>query len=235
MIKNKRISLLIPCLNEQEGIGSLLQRVPRIVDEMIVVDNGSTDATARIGMDLGAKVVFEPQKGYGQAYLTGFKHCSGDIIATMDGDDSYPLEALPELVEKLLQKELDFISGTRFPLRNPEAMSLVNIVGNRLLTFFFRSLTGRDIRDSYSGMWVFKREILSLMELESKGMPLAQEIKMEAILNRNINFDEHPIDYRPRLGKAKLRRWRDGMQTLLFLPKKRLKIALRKDEFKKSN
>jgi len=227
MYKNTKISLVIPCYNEEAGIDKILKRTPSLFDEVIVVDNASTDRTSEVARRLGAKVVFERQKGYGQAYVAGFKVASADIIVTMDGDNSYSIEETPKLINYLINNKLDFISGCRFPLQQKQAMSLLNRLGNYILTVFFDILTFRKIRDSQSGMWVLKREILKEMRLKSRGMAFSEEIKMEVILNRHIKFAEIPINYSERLGRVKLKKWKDGLINILFLFKKRIEIFLR--------
>jgi glycosyltransferase involved in cell wall biosynthesis len=145
---------------------------------------------------------------------------TGDIIATLDGDGSYPAERIPALVEMLLAENLDFISGCRFPLENPAAMPWSNRIGNFLLTVAMALLYGRRIRDSQSGMWIFRRSLLSSLVLSSGGMPLSEEIKIET-LRKGFRFREVHIPYRDRIGEAKLRKWRDGWENLVFLVKRR--------------
>jgi len=227
MHKNKKISLVIPCFNEAEGLRKMLKRRPSFIDEVIVVDNNSTDGTFKVAKKMGARVIFEKQKGYGQAYLTGFKLSQGDVIVTMDGDNTYPLEEISGLVDFLIDNNLDFISGCRFPLKDEQSMKFINRLGNLVLTFFFSILTFWRIKDSQSGMWVFKKSVLSKMNLKSQGMALSEEIKMEAILNKDIQFREVPISYNDRVGQVKLKKWRDGLINLLFLFKKRLELILR--------
>ena len=99
MYKNLRITAVIPCLNEEIGISEVLREVPPFVDEVIVVDNGSTDRTAVIARDMGAHVISELHRGYGKAYKSGFSRATGDIIVTLDGDHSYPVDALSYLLE----------------------------------------------------------------------------------------------------------------------------------------
>src|SRR5688500_17771786 len=99
MYKNLRITVVIPCLNEEEGIRKVLDELPSFVDEVMVVDNGSTDGTAEIARSRGARVITELNRGYGRAYKSGFSHATGDIIVTLDGDHSYPVDALSYLLE----------------------------------------------------------------------------------------------------------------------------------------
>ena len=221
MIQGHRISVVIPCYNEEEGIRRVLEAIPASVDDRIVVDNNSTNLAGEVARSLGARVIFEGRQGYGFAYRAGFPEAVGEIIATLDGDGSYPAEWIPILVEKLLQENLDFISGCRFPLENPRAMPWSNRIGNALLTAAMVLLFGRRIRDSQSGMWVFRRSLLRSLVLTSGGMPLSEEIKLEAI-GRGFRFREIHIPYRVRIGEAKLRKWRDGWDNLRFLVRKRL-------------
>ena len=220
MIRGLTISVVIPCYNEDEGIRRVLEALPASIDERIVVDNNSTNGAGEVARSLGAKVLFEGRQGYGFAYRAGLPAASGDIIATLDGDGSYPAEVIPSLVEKLIAENLDFISGCRFPLQDPGSMPWSNKIGNWLLTAATAVLYGRGIRDSQSGMWVFRRSLLESVALTSGGMPLSEEIKLEAI-GKGFRFLEVHIPYRDRIGEAKLRKWRDGWENLMFLIKKR--------------
>jgi len=227
MINNLKISLVIPCHNEEEGIKYILENLPESIDEVVVVDNNSTDGTAALAKGFGARVVKEKRPGYGSAYKKGFSSASQDIIVTMDGDGTYPLEEIDYLVNQLTNRNLDFISGSRFPLKDKNSMLASNKLGNFILTIFFRLLTFKNIADSQSGMWVFYRSLLDQLDLKSNGMPLSEEIKMETVLNKKIKFAEVPISYKNRLGVVKLRKWKDGFENLIFLFKKRLEIKQR--------
>src|SRR5262250_849077 len=123
MYKQLRITVVIPCLNEEEGIRQVLQDLPAFVDEVIVVDNNSTDNTAEISRSMGAIVIKEVNRGYGRAYKKGFSFASGDIIVTLDGDHSYPVDALSYLIEAFLHSRVGFLSASRFPMLDPTAMS----------------------------------------------------------------------------------------------------------------
>jgi glycosyltransferase involved in cell wall biosynthesis len=221
MHRGLKISVVIPCYNEEDGIRSVIQSMPPYVDEIVVVDNNSTDKTSEIARSLGANVIFQPIKGYGAAYQAGLPAATGDIIATLDGDGTYPADEISLLVDALEDRGLDFISGARFPLRNGEAMNFTNKVGNWVLTVTTALLWFRPLRDSQSGMWVFRRDVLSKIRLTSHGMPLSEEIKIEAIEKLGKKFAEVGIDYRPRIGEVKLQKWRDGWLNLSFLFNKR--------------
>jgi glycosyltransferase involved in cell wall biosynthesis len=221
MYKSQKITVVIPCLNEEQGIRKVLEALPSFVDEAIVVDNNSTDRTADVARSMGAIVVSELHRGYGRAYKKGFSQASGDIIVTLDGDHSYPVDALSYLVEAFLQSKVQFLSASRFPLISSESMAAKNYVGNVILSVAMSVLYQRWVQDSQSGMWVFKRSALSQMSLRSDGMAFSEEIKIEAIRNRNIGFREIFINYSQRLGENKLQPWRDGLKNLWFLFRKR--------------
>jgi glycosyltransferase involved in cell wall biosynthesis len=221
MYKGQRISVVIPCYNEQEGIRHVIDSLPESVDEIVVVDNNSTDRTAEVAASLGAKVVTEKRKGYGAAYKAGLPAATGDVTVTMDGDGSYPTEQIEEVVDYLNANKLDFVSASRFPLQNPEAMTFTNKLGNTILTAAMFLLFGRSIKDSQSGMWIYKTEVYRLMRLTSDGMPFSEEIKIEAIRNKRIRFGEYHVKYHQRIGEVKLEKWRDGFKNLFFLLKKR--------------
>jgi glycosyltransferase involved in cell wall biosynthesis len=222
MHRGLKISVVIPCYNEEDGIRSVIESMPSYVDEIVVVDNNSTDRTGEIARSLGAVVVFQPVKGYGAAYQAGLPAATGDVIATLDGDGTYPADEISILVDALEDRKLDFISGARFPLRNGNAMNFSNKIGNLVLTLTTMLLWFRPLRDSQSGMWVFRRSVLPKLRLTSNGMPLSEEIKIEAIEKLGRRFAEVGIDYRPRIGEVKLQKWRDGWLNLSFLFRKRL-------------
>jgi glycosyltransferase involved in cell wall biosynthesis len=221
MYKGQSITVIIPCLNEEEGIERVLRAMPEFVDEVIVVDNGSTDHTADVALSLGAKVLHEEVRGYGRAYRRGFSCATSDVIVTLDGDHSYPIDGISYLLEAFLHLHVDFLNASRFPVRDPSAMSFKHKLGNLALSLAMSILFFRWVRDSQSGMWVLRRSILQEMKLEADGMAFSEEIKIEAVRNPHIRFGEISILYSTRLGEKKLNPWRDGFQNLAFLARKR--------------
>ncbi|MBZ2176831.1 MAG: glycosyltransferase family 2 protein [Acidobacteriota bacterium] len=221
MYKGLRITVIIPCLNEEQGIEKVLRRMPEFVDEVIVVDNNSTDRTAAVAESLGARVIREHVRGYGRAYKKGFSVAGGDVIITLDGDHSYPPDAISYLLEAFLHLEADFLNASRFPVRDRRAMSFKHKFGNFVLSMAMSLLYFRWVRDSQSGMWVFRRSILADMKLTSDGMAFSEEIKIEALKHPGVRFNEISIQYSSRLGEIKLNPWRDGFYNLWFLAKKR--------------
>jgi glycosyltransferase involved in cell wall biosynthesis len=221
MHRGKTISAVIPCYNEEDGIRHVLESMPSVVDEVVVVDNNSTDRTGDVARSLGARVVLETRKGYGQAYQAGIPAATKDIVVTLDGDGSYPPEEIPRLVDVLIDRDLDFLSASRFPLKSRGSMNFMNVVGNKILTLATLVLFFRPIEDSQSGMWVFKRDVYPRLRATHPGMAFSEELKIEAILAKGVRFGEARIDYRERIGEVKLNMWRDGFDNLFFLVRKR--------------
>lgn len=217
MIAGKTIGVVIPCHNEATGLRQLLPQLPCELDTVIVVDNNSTDETAAVARQCGARVVIEKIPGYGAAYHTGFKAVTTDIVVTMDGDGQYPAQDIPRLVTVLLARKLDFLSACRFPMSN-DAMPVLRQVGNHALTFVTRLLFGMPIKDTQSGMWIFYRALLEKVTLTEQGMAFSEELKIK-VIRAGLRFGEEHIDYLPRLGKSKLVPLSDGIKNLVYLLK----------------
>jgi len=222
MYKGHTVSVVIPCYNEEDGIRVTLADMPDLVDEVIVVDNNCTDRTAEVATAMGAKVVVEPKSGYGAAYKAGFRAASGDIIVTMDGDATYPRSFIPVLLDVMIEEDLDFISCDRTGYKAEEANSFLRVLGNFVLDLAMFVLFFIWLKDSQSGMWVFKRSLLSQFNLTSDQMSFSEELKIEAFTRKDIKARELPIYYKARIGESKLRLWHDGFSNLIFLFKKRI-------------
>jgi glycosyltransferase involved in cell wall biosynthesis len=237
--KINKITIVIPALNEEKGIGPVLNEIPieklkkmGYTTEILVVDNGSTDRTPHIARKHGASVIIQPIRGYGNAYRAGFAFASGDIIATGDADLTYPFSILPSVIKKIEKENLDFVNTDRLTKLNSKAMSWSHVYGNYFLTFICKVLFGLPFKDSQSGMWIFKREIWKKLRVRSTGMPFSQELKIEAYA-RGFKCDEVKIIYRARAGKVKLNTITDGYGNIVHLFKK--KASFRNDPKSKLN
>ncbi len=211
-------------MNEERSIGLVIDEVRAALDgvrpfEVIVVDTDSKDRTREIAAAKGALVVPEPRRGYGRAYKTGFERASGELIATLDADMTYPASDIPKLADMLEAGPLDFVTTDRFADMAPGAMSAKHRLGNKVLSVAARLLFRVKVRDSQSGMWVFRKTILDGLVLESDGMSMSEEIKIEAF--KKVRAAEAPITYRVRVGEVKLQSWKDGLGNLKYLFKKR--------------
>jgi glycosyltransferase involved in cell wall biosynthesis len=224
MHRNKSLSVVIPCKNEEQGIATVLAGVPSYVDEVLVVDS-STDRTPEIAAQMGARVVREDRLGYGRAYKTGLAEASGDVIATIDGDLTYPIEQLDRLVDYLLDNDLDFVNASRFPLKDRGSMRTLNVVGNKLITLVFNILYFKSLADALSGMWVIRAEAVPKLRVRSDNWNFSEEIKIEAIVRDGVRFGECRIPYRERVGDSKLSPFKVGFENVMFLFAKRFTIG----------
>lgn len=220
-----QLSVIIPTMNEEESIGQVIDSVHQALQgwdlEILVVDTNSKDRTKEIAAEKGAVVIDEPRRGYGRAYKTGFERSRGDVIATLDADCTYPAEEIPALHRTLMDQDLEFITTNRFARLEEGSMTAKHRLGNFALTFTSNLLFGVRIKDSQSGMWVFRRSILDRLVLSDDGMPMSEEIKIEAF--RKVRSLEVPITYRRRVGEVKLSSWKDGWKNMKFLFKKRFR------------
>jgi glycosyltransferase involved in cell wall biosynthesis len=217
------LSIVIPALNEAGNIKPVMDSIPtehlsRLgwTTEIIVVDNGSTDRTGEIAESLGAKVVFQAERGYGNAYRAGLEAATGDVIATGDADCTYPFDKLPELIRLLDERDVEFLTTDRLHPTNRASMKGSHFIGNHVLSLVSRLLFRHAFRDSQSGMWVFRGYVWPRLDVRSTGMAFSQEIKNDAAL-AGFRVLEVPIEYRMRRGEVKLNAVLDGMANLLAL------------------
>jgi glycosyltransferase involved in cell wall biosynthesis len=220
-----RLSIVIPTMNEEKSIGLVIDEIrkglPASLDyEILIVDTDSKDRTKEIAGSKGAKVIDEPRRGYGRAYKTGFERASGEIIATLDADMTYPADRIADLMERLESEKLDFITTNRFAELQPGAMRGKHKFGNWVLSVTTRLLFRIKLKDSQSGMWIFRKDVLPKLEITSDGMSMSEELKIEAF--RKVRAKEFPIRYSPRIGDVKLSSWGDGTKNLRFLFRKKL-------------
>jgi len=217
-----KLSIIIPTLNEEDGIKKVLKRCSKLVfnKEIIIVDSGSTDRTVEIAKKYGSRIIIEKRKGYGRAYRTGFKYAKGEFIATMDGDGSYDPRDISKLFKILKNRKNVFISGDRFKNLKKESMPFINRFGNRLISWTSNLFFDTDIKDSQSGMWIFHRDLLKKFRLKEDGMSFSSEIKLEAY--NKSKFIEYSISYEVRSGKKKMNPFKQGRKILKFLLKRAL-------------
>ncbi len=217
-----KVSAVIPTINEEKTIGLVIDGLKQIGHEVevIVVDTNSSDRTREIAEEKGAIVIKQPERGYGVAYKTGLDRMTGDIAVCLDGDGTYPTDVIPPLIQILEMDEVDFISCDRITLRTAKNYTTLHFVGNSVLTRAIGLLFKVSLRDSQSGMWVFRAHLYNGMSGLSDGMSFSQDIKIEAIkLGR---FIEIPIKYGVRITKPKLKTWRDGFSNLFYVFIKRV-------------
>ncbi|MGO9388441.1 MAG: glycosyltransferase family 2 protein [Methanobacterium sp.] len=220
-----KISIVIPALNEEGIVGKTVKSVPikeleakGFETEIIVVNNASTDNTAEEASEAGARVVYETKRGYGNAYLRGFKEAKGDIIVMGDADGTYPLNTTYEFIQPLITGKADFVMGSRLRGNIMEGAMppLHRYIGNPFLTWMLNSLFSTGISDAHCGMRAIKKEALNKLNLRSGGMEFASEMVIEASREK-LQIAEVPITYYPRGGESKLSSFADGWRHLRFM------------------
>jgi glycosyltransferase involved in cell wall biosynthesis len=232
MIKNYTLSLIIPCKNEARALETVLANLPKEIDETIVVDNNSTDETKKVARHFGAKIFSEARNdrsgiGYGYAIRKGINEAHGDIIICMDGDGSYPINEIPAIVKQLLLEKLDLISCSRLPFKRPQKMSFVRALGVRILNISIRLLYGYKIKDSLTGMWVFRKSALENFVFSEGGWNFSLEIKLKTLTNKSLRFAERQISYQDRvLDLSKQNLVLTGLTHMFYLLKLRLYLLL---------
>jgi glycosyltransferase involved in cell wall biosynthesis len=216
------VSVVIPCLNEAESIEECVRAARNALDEggyrgeVVVVDNGSTDGSGPLAADAGARVVDQPRRGYGNAYLAGLAAARGRYIVMLDADMTYDANELPRFVAAL-EDGGDMVLGDRMKSIQPGAMPwLHRHVGNPVLTGLLNTLFGTEVNDAHCGMRALRREVLPRLDLRTTGMELASEMVIRAA-KAGLDIRQFPIEYRPRQGESKLSTWGDGWRHLRFL------------------
>ncbi|MBN1389644.1 MAG: glycosyltransferase family 2 protein [Candidatus Thermoplasmatota archaeon] len=217
-----KVSVIIPTLNEEESIGETLDQIPGSSEtEVMIIDGLSTDRTREIASSKGARIIEEKRRGYGRAYKTGFREAKGDVIVTLDGDTTYPAELIPKLVAQMESEGMDLISCDRIRKAEKGAFTTTHALGNWVLKVTMNLLFGTRLNDSQTGMWVFRKRILKDLKITSDGMPMSEEIKIEAFRNPKIKAKEVSVPYKVRKGQKSLNTWKDGFKNEIFLFKKR--------------
>lgn len=216
------VSVVIPCLNEQENIAEVVTRARAAIDaaeisgEVLVADNASEDESARLAADAGAQVVHVAQRGYGAAYIGGFAAARGTYIVMGDADLTYDFGEIPNFVREL-EAGADLVMGDRMDNIQKGAMPwLHQYVGNPLLSGFLNTLFKTGVRDAHCGMRAIRRSTLPVLDLRTPGMEFASEMVIRAA-KENLAIRQFPIQYHPRGGESKLSTFRDGWRHLRFL------------------
>lgn len=222
-MENVELSVVMPCLNEQATIGSCIEKAQRtmkalgIRGEIIVADNGSTDNSVSIAQSLGARVVHQPIRGYGAAYLAGIAAARGQYIVIGDSDDTYDFSEIARFLQPL-REGTDLVMGSRFKGEiRPGAMpKLHQYLGNPVLTGILNLLFKAGVSDAHCGMRAFTRLAYEKMGLQTTGMEFASEMVIKAA-KAGLKITEVPITYYPRKGESKLNSFRDGWRHLRFM------------------
>ena len=219
------VSIVMPCLNEAETLATCIRKAQSAIEhgrlkaEIVVADNGSTDGSALIARELGARVVDVPRKGYGSALQGGIAAARGKFVVMGDADDSYDFAAIAPLIEKL-RDGCDLVMGNRFTggIQVGAMTWSHRWVGNPALSGLSRLFFRTPVGDMHCGLRAFRKEAIDSLRLRATGMEFASEMVIKASL-RGMKIAEVPVTLRPdgRSRPPHLRTWRDGWRHLRFM------------------
>jgi glycosyltransferase involved in cell wall biosynthesis len=199
-----RVVVVIPAVDEEEAIARVVSEVPPVVEQVIVVDNGSRDDTAARARAAGARVVREPRRGYGQACLAGIAAApEADVYVFLDGDHSDYPEQLPALLAPILAGEADLVVGSRrLGRRAPGAHPWHAVVGTRLCVALMNRLIGTEATD-LGPFRAITAPALRRLDMRERSFGWTVEMQVKA-RRRGLRVREVPVDYRPRIGRSKV-------------------------------
>jgi len=218
------VSVVMPCLNEETTVGICIRKAKEtmeklgIIGEVVISDNGSTDRSVEISEELGARVVHQPEKGYGNAYIKGLAEARGKYIIMADSDDSYDLTDIERFI-KPLREGYDMVMGSRLKGEiKPGAMPGLHRLGNPFLSGFMNLIYRTGMSDAHCGMRAFTKDALEKMHLRTAGMEFASEMVVKAS-KAKLKITEIPITLHPdgRNRPPHLNTFRDGWRHLRFI------------------
>ncbi len=222
MKERVELSVVLPCRNEEKAIGFCINSIKKVFEENsikgeIIVSDSSSDKSPIIATKLGARVVKHDKKGYGIAYLEGFKAAKGKYIFCADADGTYDFNEIPNFLH-YLRKGYDFVIGDRFGKNiDKDAMPwLHRHVGNPILSGMLRLFFKAPVNDAHCGMRALSKKALGNLDLKTTGMEFASEMVVKAIKNK-LWIKELPISYHKRVGESKLSTFSDGWRHLRFM------------------
>ncbi len=222
----KKITIIIPCYNEEKGIGKVIDDIPKrelkklgYETEVLVIDNNSSDKTAEIAKRKGARVINEKRQGKAFALKTAFKESKGDLLATIDGDNTYPPKELPKLVKKI--NGVDLVVGTRFDaiwnigkIHYPRELGFHRVIANKIGAEMGSIILGKRITDVTTGLRVFKKSLIKkIPEIKAKNLDFEAELTARVISN-GFRYEEVRISTNFREGNSSLQYFRDAFRFL---------------------
>jgi glycosyltransferase involved in cell wall biosynthesis len=217
---NPRIAVLIPCYNEEITIGKVIEDFRRELPgaNIYVFDNNSTDRTAEIAEEKDVIVIKEKRQGKGFVIASMFRKVEADLFIMVDGDDTYPADAVHSLIKPVLDEEADMTVGTR--LRNPasEAFKPLNLLGNYLVVKLVNNIFDSNLTDIMSGYRVFNRDFVKNIPLISKGFEVETQLVIQSLYYQfKIQEVDIELRERPEGSESKLHTVRDGARVLLTI------------------
>lgn len=207
-----KLTVSMITMNEEKAIAKVVADIRRVApDAEILIVDSSRDRTAEIATELGCRVIKQfPPQGYGPAMDRAVREAGGDVVITLDCDDTYPVEVIPELVRRI-EAGADLVNTTRVKHR-PKAMPFANFIANRVFALGARVLHGLKTTDVHSGMRAYRKSMIDQVQWNARGPALP--VDMIVIPHRNgFRIEEIVIDYRERVGTTTLNRWQSTVWT----------------------
>lgn len=231
-IKSQKISFVLPCLNEEEGVKIVIPEIIKVANkynidnyEIIIADNDSTDKSVETANRLASefnianrlKTITEKRKGYGSAYMAGLNNANGEIFILADCDGSYDFNNINNFLQKI-DEGYELVTGNRFSGKMEKAaMPFSNrYIGNPILSGLVRFLFNIKTKDIHSGMRCMTKDTFKKLDLKTTGMEFASEMIVNAG-KKKIRYTEIDMNYRVRHGDSKLKKIRDGFRHLKFI------------------
>ena len=207
-----KVTVSMITLNEERAVAKVIGDIRRVVPEAeILLVDSSGDQTAEIAQSLGARVIKQfPPKGYGPAMDRAVREAGGDVVVTLDCDDTYPVDAIPQLVS-LVENGADLINASRLQKR-PPAMPFANYLANRIFAWTARLLHGIATTDVHSGMRAYRKSMVDAMQWDPYGPALPVDMLLLPF-RRGYKVVEVPIEYRERIGASTLQRFNSTLWT----------------------
>jgi len=207
-----RTSLIIPAYNEEKGLPLVIEECQGNVDEIVVIDDGSSDGTYEVAKKYNVRVFkHEKNKGKVAAIRTGIDNANGDIIILIDADYTYPAKYIPEFISRI-EKGADLVIGSRF-INGINNMPLLNIIGNKIFSTITTYISCINITDGQSGYRAFKKDIFDKIDVNARSLEYETKMTLRAA-KLGYKIVEIPIEYRERIGSSKLRPIRDGYKMI---------------------
>ncbi|HEY3056482.1 MAG TPA: glycosyltransferase family 2 protein [Thermoanaerobaculia bacterium] len=215
-----KLTVSMITMNEEGAIAKVVADIRRIApDAEILVVDSSRDRTAEIAESLGCRVIKQfPPQGYGPAMDRAVREGSGDVVVTLDCDDTYPVEMIPELVRRI-DAGADLVNTTRVK-RRPKAMPFANFIANRVFALGARVLHGLKTTDVHSGMRAYRKSMIDRVKWNPRGPALPVDM-LVIPFRMGFRVEEVPIEYRERIGTPTLNRWSSTLWTFKRLWKAR--------------
>lgn len=207
-----KVTVSMITMNEERAVGKVVNDIRHVVpDAEILLVDSSKDRTAEVAREMGCRVIKQfPPQGYGPAMDRAVREASGDVVVTLDCDDTYPVDVIPKLVD-LVEQGYDLVNTTR-TWRRPEAMPFANFIANRVFAFAARVLHGLKTTDVHSGMRAYRKSMIDAIEWNPRGPALPVDMYVIPF-RRGFRVTEVSIDYRERVGETTLRRFSSTIWT----------------------